>query len=309
MIIPPIKSQGIKTKLVPWIQALMPDVNGRWLEPFFGTGVVAFNSGFKRVLVGDINPHIIRFYECIQSGLITPQSVRSYLEFEGGLLQKANYSGYSHFREVKRRFNKVFDSLDFLFLSRTSFNGMMRFNRKGEWNIPFCQNPNRFTRAYISKIVNQVHGVACVITPDWMFRVAPFEEIIALAKADDLIYCDPPYIGRYTDYYGSWSEQDERRLHLLLTSTSAKFILSTWHHNDYRANEYVKELWSDFNIVTHDHFYHSGGKLENRKSVVEALVFNFPAKLLDHNHGLKPRPVQIDLWQQRGQYSLSHVTD
>ena len=42
--VPPIKSQGIKTKLVPWIQSIVPsDFNGNWIEPFMGTGAVAFN--------------------------------------------------------------------------------------------------------------------------------------------------------------------------------------------------------------------------------------------------------------------------
>ena len=43
VIVPPIKSQGIKTKLVPWIMELAPKVSGKWIEPFLGTGVVAFN--------------------------------------------------------------------------------------------------------------------------------------------------------------------------------------------------------------------------------------------------------------------------
>ena len=72
VIIPPIKSQGIKTKLVPWIQALVPAVRGRWIEPFLGTGVVAFNSGFREALLSDINPHVIRFYKGVKNHEITP---------------------------------------------------------------------------------------------------------------------------------------------------------------------------------------------------------------------------------------------
>ncbi|MCY4614113.1 MAG: DNA adenine methylase, partial [Nitrospira sp.] len=76
IIVPPIKSQGIKTKLVPWIQALVPDVSGKWIEPFLGTGVVAFNSGFQKALLNDTNPHVIRFYQCVKDREITPQLVR-----------------------------------------------------------------------------------------------------------------------------------------------------------------------------------------------------------------------------------------
>jgi len=83
MIIPPIKSQGIKTKLVAWIKALAPPVSGRWIEPFFGTGVVAFNLRRENAILSDTNPHIIRFYREIQKGNITPGLVRRYLEKEG----------------------------------------------------------------------------------------------------------------------------------------------------------------------------------------------------------------------------------
>jgi DNA adenine methylase len=61
--VPPIKSQGIKTKLVPWIKSIVPaDFDGLWIEPFMGTGVVAFNIAPKRALLCDTNPHLINFY-------------------------------------------------------------------------------------------------------------------------------------------------------------------------------------------------------------------------------------------------------
>lgn len=292
VIVPPIKSQGIKTKLVPWIRSLRPPVAGRWIEPFLGTGVVAFNSGFRQALLGDINPHIIQFYQAVQSGEITPNIVREYLESEGRRLEKAPENGYSHFRLVRDRFNESYHPLDLLFLSRAGFNGMMRFNRRGKWNIPFCQKPERFSRAYITKIVNQVRDVASIITPEWRFTAETFDALIAQAAEEDIIYCDPPYIGRYVDYYSGWTEEDERKLFEMLSSTPAKFILSTWHHNDYRENPFIDSLWNQFHVVTRDHFYHSGAKLENRRTVVEALVFNFPASIQEHNHGVKRKQIQ-----------------
>jgi DNA adenine methylase len=302
LIVPPIKSQGIKTKLVPWIRAMLPAVHGRWIEPFLGTGVVAFNSGFKDALLCDVNPHLINFYQGMKNGEITPELVREYLEKEGKLLEKAAEQGYTHFRLIRDRFNKTHDPLDFLFLSRAGFNGMIRFNRSGEWNIPFCKKPERFARAYITKIVNQVQD--CAIQPGWIFKIQDFEKTILEAKKDDIIYCDPPYIGRYVDYYNGWSEEDEQRLFSLLSSTPAKFILSTWHHNDYRANTFILSLWSKFHIVTRDHFYHSGGKIENRRSIVEALVSNFTPKIKKHNHGIDRRHEQMLLQEDGSTYIM-----
>lgn len=292
IIVPPIKSQGIKTKLVPWIKELVIIANqkGNWIEPFLGTGVVAFNSGYKNAILSDTNPHIINFYKNVQSKEITSSSMKKYLEIEGKLLKESENQGYEHYLKVRSRFNSGdFSPFDFIFLSRAGFNGMMRFNNKGHWNIPFCKKPDRFAQAYITKIVNQVSAVSQIIQsePDWSFHNKQFSEIISLATEDDIIYCDPPYYGRHVDYYNGWSEKDEELLFTLLSETKAKFILSTWHHSDWRENEMINKYWNKFNIVTKDHFYHNGGSIENRKTVVEALVCNFDiTDIKEHNHGL-----------------------
>ncbi len=292
VIIPPIKSQGLKTKLVAWIVDVVKIVHptGKWIEPFLGTGVVAFNSGFKQAHLNDTNPHIINFYKAIQDGTITPAIVKHYLEEANGKLSSADENGYTYFREVRDRLNKEFASLDLLFLSRAGFNGMMRFGGKGNWNIPFCKKPNRFAQSYTTKIVNQVAKVKAVITENWTFTNKSFADAIPLATSDDIIYCDPPYYGRYVDYYNGWTEKDEILLFNMLSETKAKFILSTWHHNDWRANEMIGKFWNKFNIVTKDHFYHSGGNIENRRTIVEALVCNFELNSInEHNHGLKEK--------------------
>jgi DNA adenine methylase len=287
IITPPIKSQGIKTKLVPWIKTILPASRGRWIEPFLGTGVVAFNMGYKGALLNDSNPHIIELYRDIQSGLITPQNTRDYLVQEGEILRNAGDSGYDHYRFVRKRFNENPNPFDFIFLSRAGFNGMMRFSKKGGWNIPFCKKPDRFAQSYVTKIVNQVAAVQNAIKPEWEFRCGSFADIIPTATENDTIYCDPPYFGRYVDYYNGWSEADEYKLFDLLSKTPARFVLSTWHHNSHRKNEMIDRYWSRFNIVTRDHFYHSGAKIENRQSVVEALVCNFPLNdIQQHNHDL-----------------------
>ena len=299
VFIPPIKSQGIKTKLVPWIMELAPKVKGRWIEPFLGTGVVAFNSGYKKAILNDTNPHIINFYKSVQQKTITAPLMKHYLEKEGELLSKAENDGYEHYLKVRTRFNSGdFSPYDFIFLSRAGFNGMMRFGGKGNWNIPFCKKPDRFAQAYITKITNQLSTVSQIIQPepDWIFHNTSFADIIPVATKDDIIYCDPPYYGRHVDYYNGWTEQDEERLFTLLTATKAKFVLSTWHHNDWRENEMIKKFWSKFNIVTKDHFYHNGGSIENRRTVVEALVCNFNTDHFAlHNHGLVVKSEQLAL--------------
>lgn len=240
--VPPIKSQGIKTKLVPWINSIIPEpFDNTWIEPFMGTGVVAFNVVPKKAILCDTNPHLINFYKAIQNKEITPTLAKEFLKEEGSLLLS---KGEEHFYSIRERFNKNHSPLDFLFLNRSCFNGIIRFNRKGGFNVPFCRKPERFAQAYVTKIINQLEYVYFLLQfNDFEFKCQDFKETIVLGNDGDIIYCDPPYIDRHTDYFNGWDGEKEKELFNALRHTKATFILSTWHHNDYRRNEYIDSLW------------------------------------------------------------------
>ena len=80
---------------------------------------------------------------------------------------------------------------------------------------------------------------------------------------------------RHVDYYDSWDEELEVALHSALVKSQSNFMLSTWHHNDYRSNEYIEQVWNDCQIITREHFYHVGAKEKNRNPVIEALLTNY----------------------------------
>lgn len=274
VFVPPIKIQGIKTKLVPAIkQNVIMDENSVWIEPFMGSGVVGFNVEPHQAIFADTNPHIIEFYNQIKNGTITPYAVRAFLEEEGKLLEQG---GAEYYYTVRTRFNNEHNPLDFLFLNRSCFNGMIRFNKDYNFNVPYGHKPQRFAKAYVTKIVNQVAHVASLLQRhSWVFLCQSFEDTISMAGEGDFIYCDPPYIGRHVDYYDSWDEQSERFLHETLMTVKARFMLSTWDHNAYRQNEYVFSIWHDCEKITHEHFYYVGAREANRNSVVEALLTNY----------------------------------
>jgi DNA adenine methylase len=299
ILIPPIKCQGIKSKLVPWIKANINwNKEGRWIEPFLGSGVVGFNVRPKHALFCDNNPHIIEFYHEINEGNLTPPVVRQFLESEGKLLSK---NGKDYYYEVRRRFNKEQNPLDFLFLNRSCFNGVIRFNSQGKFNVPFNHKPERFSKAYITKIVNQVRAVykLCQMS-EWEFVCQDFRKTLSQAEEIDFVYCDPPYIGRHTDYFNSWSPEQESELFRLLSICPGRFILSTWHSNKYRRNPYIDQLWANFCIVTKDHFYHVGAKETNRNPMLEALVMNY--QLQPEEKPKAEELVQLQLLETRGTY-------
>lgn len=272
--VPPIKIQGIKTKLVELISDnIFMNEDSIWYEPFMGSGVVGINLAPKRAVFSDTNPHTIALYNAIKAGEITSYGVREYLEYEGAQLAKKDDEHYYYIRD---RFNEKHDPLDFLFLNRSCFNGMIRFNRYYKFNVPYGHKPARFAKAYITKIVNQVKHLETILPEnEWEFICCSFEETITKASPNDFIYCDPPYIGRHVDYYDSWDEEHEIALRDALFSSGAKFMLSTWDENKYRKNEYIDTIWQGCHKITKEHFYHIGAKESNRNSMMEALLTNY----------------------------------
>ena len=273
--VPPLKIQGIKTKLVPFIaKSIKWDGKGTYFEPFMGSGVVGFNLEPERAVFSDTNPYIIQFYKDIKSKKITSETVKKYLENETIKLSSTLADKTSYYYEVRDRFNKEHNSLDFLFLQRSNFNGMMRFNNKGNYNVPFGRKPNRFNKSLITKITNQVEWVEELMEKkDWKFICTPFTEIFKMTKEDDFIYLDPPYIGRYNGYYDSWSEKEAVLLSELTQNGKAGYAFSMWYQNQYRKNKHL-EIWTEGKLLTTEHFYHLGAKEKNRNKMIEALIIS-----------------------------------
>lgn len=274
IFVPPIKIQGIKTKLVETIAdyTYLQD-NSIWFEPFMGSGVVGLNLAPHKAVFSDTNPHTIALYNEIKNKKITSRIVREFLEYEGAILAE---KGDEHYYFIRERFNKNHDPLDFLFLNRSCFNGMIRFNRYYNFNVPYGHKPGRFSKAYVTKIFNQVKHLEDIFPEnDWDFICCSFEETISRATSNDFVYCDPPYIGRHVDYYDSWDEKQETILRNTLVLSEAKFMVSTWDKNKYRKNEYIESIWGQCYKINKEHFYYVGAKESNRNSMMEALLINY----------------------------------
>ena len=272
IFVPPIKCQGIKTKLVNFIsQNITWSGKGKWIEPFLGSGVVLFNIQPEKALVCDTNKHIIKFYQDIQSGQIDEIIVKEYLQENGVRLFER---GKEYYYDVRSQFNQNgSDSLKFLFLNRASFNGLMRFNSKGGFNVPFNHKPDRFRQSYITKITNQIKNIRKIIKDkDWNFEVADWKSTLAKSNKEDFIYLDPPYIGRHTDYFNSWSLEDAKDLSKTVLSLECGYALSMWKENKYRKNDHLFDDWNGLVKKEFSHFYHIGSKESLRNEMIEVLA-------------------------------------
>lgn len=192
---PPLKWAGGKRWLVPGLRELWTSHRHRRLvEPFVGGMAVALGLQPQRALLNDVNPHLVNFYRWLQRGLTVGIEMRN---------DSALYYGY------RKRFNAMVragraasrEAAElFYYLNRTGYNGLCRFNRSGEFNVPF----GRYRR--INYRVD-----FCAYAPlfwGWELACADFQELEL--SPDDFVYADPPYDVQFTSYSArgfDWEDQ------------------------------------------------------------------------------------------------------
>jgi DNA adenine methylase len=148
----------------------------------------------ERALLNDINPHLISFYHRLKAGLKAKIPMRND--------ERLYYAHRRRFNErlLKGRENEDGAAALFYYLNRTGYNGLCRFNRQGEFNVPF----GRYST------ITYTRDFSCFksIFAGWEFTSQDFETL-ALHE-DDFVYADPPYDVQFTSYAKegfSWEDQ------------------------------------------------------------------------------------------------------
>lgn len=223
---PPLKWAGGKRWLVPHLQPLWEKHKGRRLvEPFCGGLAVALGLNPSKALLGDVNPHLINFYRWLQKGLvITTEMIND---------EDIYYSYRARFNKLvkdsKLRASQEVAEL-FYYLNRTGYNGLCRFNKKGEFNVPF----GRYKR------INYAQDFLAYRPrlKSWDFVAGDFSQV--KLQPDDFIYADPPYDVEFTQYaQHGFTWEDQVRLAHWLAGHLGPVVASN------QATERIVELYLD----------------------------------------------------------------
>lgn len=194
-----LKWAGNKSRVMPELLAHLPE-GERLVEPFAGSCAVMMNTDYRAYLVADINPDLINLYRQIK------EHTRPFIVVAASLFNQ-NTSGESYYA-VREAFNHnpalplLERAAHFLYLNRNGYRGLCRYNRRGEFNIPFGNySEPYFPLAEIEAFAEKAQRAT--------FICADFRETLRLTKAGDVVYCDPPYDGTFSDYHSAGFGKDE----------------------------------------------------------------------------------------------------
>jgi DNA adenine methylase len=207
---PLIKYRGGKSREIPYLEKHIPQFSGRYIEPFLGGGAMFFHLEPKKAIINDINSKLMAFYAGVKSDF-------DVLQKELAEVEKLYVMNRKKFEELKSKtpdlrvedgnetlyyqlrdmFNdltekKYSDALLYFFINKTAYSGMIRYNAKGEFNVPYGRYPNLNT-SLITKSHHQLLANTAIYNLD-------YRQIFEMAEENDFMFLDPPYDCVFSDY-------------------------------------------------------------------------------------------------------------
>jgi DNA adenine methylase len=192
---PPLKWAGGKRWQVPHLLPFWRSHSDRRIvEPFCGGLAVTLGLAPERAVLNDINPHLINLYRWLKRGLTIDLS----MENDETLYYQHRIAFNQALREGRQESAEA--AAFFYYLNRTGYNGLCRFNSRGEFNVPF----GRYKRITYTRDFSAYRAAFA----GWTFRCGDFATIPR--RETDFMYADPPYDVEFTEYsqggFG-WEEQ------------------------------------------------------------------------------------------------------
>lgn len=293
----PLFYVGDKHKIIGQIRKKFPRNINRFFEPFLGGGTVFLNVDAKEYFLNDIDENIVNIHKYLHkrsknvdlflqdvSKAIDKFSLsKSYREdiVPTKLKDKWNKTYYAKFNKegyIKMRdsFNKApkKNPLVLYLLLIYGFNRMLRFNKKGWFNLPvgnvdFNINTEKALRSYFRTVANRKINFYNVDFLDFLEKQAFLK--------NDFVYLDPPYLIAHSEYNKLWSNNQEAKLlHILnkLNKRNVKFALSNVSHYRNRKNKKLLNWMTDYNVreIKSNYIsYHNNFS----KKIREVLVTNY----------------------------------
>lgn len=230
---PFLKWAGSKFRCIDKILEALP-AGGRLIEPFTGSGAIFINSAYPDYLLAEGNKDLVTLFKCLQ------QEGTDFIADCAQLFSLENNCAETYYR-LREEFNGCQLSRRraalFLYLNRHGYNGLCRYNQRGLYNVPY----GRYIKPYFpEKEMIFFHSKSQAVN----FIHSDFRETFALAKAGDVIYCDPPYVPLSSSAYFSsytdkvFNEQDQIELASLAMNSAKQGVTVIISNHDTAFTRY-----------------------------------------------------------------------
>lgn len=238
----PLNYVGGKYKLLSQIIPKFPQKIDTFVDLFGGGFNVGVNVNAEHIIYNDICIPVVEFLDYIKEHEITELLTEIDTYINQYNLTKENKEGFLNLRDDYNKGNKT--PIKFYVLLCYAFNYQIRFNSKGEYNMPFGKDRSSFNSTLRQKFIDFVDVVH---NKDCSFTHNTFNEFdFSVLDSNSFVYCDPPYFNSVAAYNesGGWTEQDEQNLLNLLDELNERGIRWALSNNLKYDNPFLNK-WKD----------------------------------------------------------------
>jgi len=260
----PLRWAGSKRKSIPVLARLVPQRYNGYVEPFAGSACLAFHLRPERLVLGDLNPQLVEFYQYLRDN---PAALHH--------AYRALPANPTTYYEVRTEYNNAAPSVDraakFLYLNRYCFNGIYRVNSRGSFNVPWGGD-----KVGLPLTLRDLMDASDVLQSA-VIECSDFESFTKRnVRPGDFVYIDPPYARDETRVFREYHERSfasadwSRMLSVLaeIDSIGAYFLMS------YAGDQaLIKELDS-WNVGYLDVTRNVGGFKSSRRKHREFMATN-----------------------------------
>ena len=270
----PLNYVGGKFKLLNEILPLFPEMVNTFVDLFCGGANVGINTSCNNVIFNDNETHVTELLQHLHTTDVNEAVTAIDKLIEKFNLSKTNSEGYNDLRDFYNR--DPSDPMVFYTLVCYAFNNQIRFNKNGQYNMPFGKNRSSFNdtlRAKFVAFVEALHNKDCSFS-NKDFRDFDFSEL----GTDDFVYADPPYFNSVAAYNenGGWTEEHEKALLSILDDLDNKGIKFALSNNLKYDNPLLREWMQKYNVHYLNANYSNCNYHKKDKSPdIEVLITNY----------------------------------
>lgn len=258
---PLFKWSGGKSDEIDKFKKYIPDLSNMvYIEPFIGSGAVYFHLNPNKAIINDVHKELIDFYQSIKNGQIN--KIYEFMESH-----KNNEIEYYNVRDHLNIENQLDSACKFYYLRKTCFRGMLRYNKKGEFNIPYGRYKTCNFELLKDKRYEELLKRTTILNQDYKEIFKKYN------NSDNFIFIDQPYDSKFTDYgYCKFDRDEQIKLNEIFKETDNNCLMVVG------KTEFIESLYKDYIVDEYDKKYKfkiKDGRVGNEINNKHLIICNY----------------------------------
>jgi DNA adenine methylase len=234
---PLVKWSGGKGDEIKLFEKYIPSDYDYYIEPFIGGGSLYFHLAPQKAVISDVHTELIDLYQSVKNGF--SQEIYEFMQTNPN--EEETYYKIRNEMEIT---SPLDNAKRFYYQRKTCFRGMLRYNKKGNFNIPFGKYKTVSYDCLQNRKYQELLERTDIFCKDFEFVITQYND------KRNFMFLDPPYDSEFTDYgYCKFGKDEHVKLANLLKTTEIRWLMVIG------KTPFIEDLYREYIIDEYDKNY------------------------------------------------------